>query len=79
MGAGVLSADAPVYVDGMTRQFVVAGLQAQGARVDVAPLEIKLLRERKSPSELEILKCSNEVNCFIVSRLNFILIYTSSN
>ncbi|KZV75761.1 Creatinase/aminopeptidase [Peniophora sp. CONT] len=66
VGAGVLSASAPVYVDGMTRQFIVAGLQAQGARVEVAPTEIKLLRERKRPAEIEILKCANEATLLAI-------------
>ncbi|VDC05991.1 unnamed protein product [Peniophora sp. CBMAI 1063] len=66
VGAGVLSADSPVYVDGMTRQFIVAGFQAQGARVEVAPTEVKLLRERKSAAEIEILKCVNEATVLAV-------------
>lgn len=53
-----------VYVDASVRHFIVDGLQkaAPGAEVVIAPVEIRQLRERKSASELEILKCANEVS-----------------
>ena len=53
-----------VFVDGAARHFIVEGLQkAAGGSVKVvsAPVEIRRLRERKSPEELEIMKCANEV------------------
>lgn len=54
---------ATVYVDGDVRTFVADGLQkaAPNARVLMAPVEVKRLRERKSLEELDILKCVNEV------------------
>jgi Xaa-Pro aminopeptidase len=54
----------PIYVDGMIRNFIVDGLQkaAPGVRVLTAPPEVTRLRERKSPAELDLLKCANEVS-----------------
>ncbi|KAJ7197171.1 Creatinase/aminopeptidase [Mycena pura] len=51
-----------VFVDGQTRTFIVDGLREAHPRgtVSSAPYEIKRLRERKSPAELELLKCANE-------------------
>lgn len=56
--------EGPIYVDGMMRNFIVDGLQkaAPGIRVLTAPSEITQLRERKSPAELDLLKCANEVS-----------------
>ena len=55
--------EAVIYVDGDVRTFVTDGLQkaAPGAKVLIAPVEIKRLRERKSSEELDIMKCVNEV------------------
>ncbi|KAF7322604.1 Peptidase-M24 domain-containing protein [Mycena chlorophos] len=52
----------PVFVDGHIRAFILDGLKdAHPDRtVSTAPYEIKRLRERKSPSEIAILKCVNE-------------------
>jgi len=57
------AADGLIYVDGMMRNFIVDGLQkaAPGVRVITASPEITQLRERKSPAELDLLKCANEV------------------
>lgn len=57
------SSKGPIYVDGMTRHFIVDRFQnvALGLNVLSAPLEITSLRERKSPSEIALLKCVNEV------------------
>lgn len=54
----------PIYVDGMIRNFIVDGLQkaAPGTRVLTASAEITQLRERKSPAELDLLRCANEVS-----------------
>ncbi|KAJ7929241.1 peptidase M24 [Mycena leptocephala] len=51
-----------VFVDGYTRNFIVDGLREAHphATVSSAPYEIKRLRERKSPAEIELLKCVNE-------------------
>jgi Xaa-Pro aminopeptidase len=56
--------DAKIFVDGAVRHFVVDGLQKvmPDARVLVAPKEVRQLRERKSPKELEILTCANEAS-----------------
>lgn len=53
----------PIYVDGMTRHFIVDGFKkaAPGLSVLSAPLKITSLRERKSPSEIALLRCANEV------------------
>lgn len=63
VGALPVSGRGPIYVDGMTRHFIVDGLQkaAPGARVALAPVEITSLRERKSTEELALLSCVNEV------------------
>lgn len=58
---------APIYVDGAARSFIVDGLQqVTRAKVRVAPVEIRRLRERKSAEELEIMKCVNEVNLLVL-------------
>lgn len=58
-----LSIGSRIYVDGMIRHFIVDGLQnaAPGANVVLAPPEITSLRSRKSPTELALLQCANEV------------------
>ncbi|KAH9934675.1 peptidase M24 [Fomitopsis serialis] len=57
-----------IYVDGMTRSFVLDGLQKAAAQSNVltAPVEIRRLRERKSTEELEIMKCVNEVTLLAI-------------
>lgn len=54
----------PIYIDGATRYFVVDGLKKAKphAAVEIAPVEIRRLRERKSKEELAIMKCANEVS-----------------
>ncbi|KAF7338686.1 Peptidase-M24 domain-containing protein [Mycena venus] len=51
-----------VFVDGQMRNFIVDGLQEAHPRgtVSTAPYQIKRLRERKSPAEIELMKCVNE-------------------
>ncbi|KAJ7184256.1 peptidase M24, structural domain-containing protein [Mycena filopes] len=51
-----------VYVDGSTRTFIVDGLRDAHphSAVSSAPYEIRRIRERKSPAEIELLKCANE-------------------
>ncbi|KAJ7684666.1 Creatinase/aminopeptidase [Mycena polygramma] len=55
-------APGPVFVDGSIRNFIVDGLRDAhpSAAVSSAPYEIRRLRERKSPAEIELLKCVNE-------------------
>lgn len=55
---------AKVFVDGSIRNFIVDGMQkaAPQAKVLTAPVEIRRIRERKSSTELEIMKCANEVS-----------------
>ncbi|KAH6918728.1 peptidase M24, partial [Coprinopsis sp. MPI-PUGE-AT-0042] len=57
-----LSSDGTIFVDGGIRKFIADGLQdaAPQLRVLTAPPEITSLRQRKSPQELEIMKCANE-------------------
>lgn len=54
---------AKIFVDGSIRNFIVDGMQkaAPQANVLTAPVEIRSIRERKSATELEIMKCANEV------------------
>ncbi|KAF9228642.1 peptidase M24 [Gyrodon lividus] len=63
-----LSGGGPVYVDGMIRHFIVDGFEkaAPGVKVLSAPLEITSLRERKSPAEIALLKCVNEVTVLAI-------------
>lgn len=69
------SGGGPIYVDGMTRHFIVDGFQkaAPGLSVLSAPPTLTSLRERKSPSEIALLKCANEVRpvrrCFSADSL----------
>lgn len=63
-GLGIpADSDATLFVDSSIRKFIVDGIQqaAPKLRVASAPLEVTTLRERKSPAELEIMKCANEV------------------
>ncbi|KAI0797702.1 peptidase M24, structural domain-containing protein [Abortiporus biennis] len=55
--------DGDIFTDGNMRQFVVDGLRdaANGRKVLTAPIEVRRLRERKSPEEIDILKCANEL------------------
>ncbi|KAJ7043199.1 Creatinase/aminopeptidase [Mycena alexandri] len=57
-----------VYVDGATRNFIVDGLRDAHpqAAVSSAPYEIRRLRERKSPVEIELLKCANEATVLAI-------------
>jgi len=52
-----------VFVDGSIRKFISDGLAEAlpGTNVASAPPEIRQLRERKSPAEIELLRCANEV------------------
>lgn len=58
------TSDATIFVDSGIRKFVADGLEAVGPNIRVlsAPREITSLRERKSPHELELMKCANEVS-----------------
>ncbi|KAH9901090.1 peptidase M24 [Cubamyces lactineus] len=60
--------DVSIYVDGDVRTFVADGLQkaAPKAVVSNAPIGIKRLRERKSPEEIDILKCVNEATVLAI-------------
>ncbi|KII88686.1 hypothetical protein PLICRDRAFT_111447 [Plicaturopsis crispa FD-325 SS-3] len=57
-----------IFVDGMTRTFVVDGFAkaAPDSLVASAPIEIRRLRERKSPAELELMKCANEATVLAI-------------
>lgn len=63
-----LSTGSRIYVDGMIRHFIVDGLQnaAPGTDVGLAPPEITSLRSRKSPTELALLQCANEVTLLAI-------------
>lgn len=52
-----------IFVDNSIRKFIVDGLQRvlPAMTIASAPDMITQLRERKSDTEIEILKCSNEV------------------
>ena len=52
-----------IFVDEVARYFIADGLQqaARHAIVKISPGEVRALRERKSPAELAILRCANEV------------------
>ncbi|KZO99490.1 peptidase M24 [Calocera viscosa TUFC12733] len=57
-----------VYVDEMARLFIATGLQAVAPdmKVEIAPLPVKALREKKTPEELEILQCVNELTLMAI-------------
>ncbi|EGN96078.1 hypothetical protein SERLA73DRAFT_76078 [Serpula lacrymans var. lacrymans S7.3] len=57
-----------IYVDENIRHFIVDGLQQAvlGIQVTSAPAEIVQLRERKSQTELELMKCANEVTLLAI-------------
>jgi hypothetical protein len=56
-----------IFVDGSIRHFIVDGLVGAASRSKVlsAPMEIRYLRERKSPAEIELMKCANEAGYFL--------------
>lgn len=58
-----LPAGAKIFVESYTRSFIVDGFQkaAPQTKVVAEPIEIRRIRERKSSSELEIMKCANAV------------------
>jgi len=58
-----------IFVDNNIRHFIVDGLDgaAPKSKISSAPMQIRYLRERKSPAEIELLKCVNEVCLFQVS------------
>ncbi|KAI9569078.1 peptidase M24, structural domain-containing protein [Boletus coccyginus] len=62
------SSRGPIYIDGMTRHFIVDGFEKAepGLSVLSAPLAITSLRERKSPSEIALLKCANEITVLAI-------------
>ncbi|KAJ7445714.1 Creatinase/aminopeptidase [Mycena galericulata] len=66
-----------VFVDGNTRNFIVDGLSAANPRATVssAPYEIKRLRERKSPVEIELLKCVNEATVLSIRAVHKLLYF----
>lgn len=51
-----------IFVDGNTRHFIVEGLSqaAPTSKISSAPVDVRNLRERKSPAEIELMKCANE-------------------
>jgi Xaa-Pro aminopeptidase len=58
-----------IYVDEKMRAFVWQGLRDAfpNAKVEIASPAIRGLRERKSPAEVELLRCANEVRDCIMS------------
>ncbi|OCH95053.1 peptidase M24 [Obba rivulosa] len=60
--------DGVIFVDSSMRKFIADGLQraAPYSKVASAPVEIMRLRERKSPEELEIMKCANEATVLAI-------------
>ncbi|KAI5122038.1 hypothetical protein M0805_006023 [Coniferiporia weirii] len=64
-----------VFVDGSMRKFVVDGLDNALPKSNVlsAPLEIRSLRERKSPAEINILRCANEVTLLAIRAVRDVL------
>ena len=58
------------YMAESTRLFIRDGIQSHTLYgVRTAPLEIQKLRERKSPAEIALLRCVNEVNYCISCQL----------
>ncbi|KAF8894466.1 Creatinase/aminopeptidase [Infundibulicybe gibba] len=57
-----------IYVDNNIRKFIVDGLQAAlpNQKVVSAPAEITQLRERKSATEIGLLKCANEATLLAI-------------
>ncbi|KAI0647213.1 peptidase M24 [Trametes meyenii] len=59
---------ATIYVDGNVRTFIADGLQKAAPQVAIsaAPVQVRRLRERKSPEEIKILKCVNEATVLAI-------------
>lgn len=62
-----------IFVDNSIRKFIADGLASAlpDQKVESAPLEITTLRERKSPAELDVLRCANEVSSSCVPSVCF--------
>lgn len=62
----------PIFVDDSIRAFLVDGLQEAlpNTTILTAPRDVKLLRERKSKAELELLKCANEVTARVLNTVD---------
>ncbi|TDL27293.1 Creatinase/aminopeptidase [Rickenella mellea] len=60
--------DGCVFVDGAVRKFIADGLAdaAPKSKVLSAPLVIRQLRERKSATEIDIMRCVNEVTLLAI-------------
>lgn len=58
-----LTLGGPILVEGELRAFILDGLSKASPSTPVvsAPIEVQRLRQRKSPKELEIMTCANEV------------------
>ncbi|KAL5490262.1 hypothetical protein ACEPAI_5095 [Sanghuangporus weigelae] len=58
----------PIFVDGSIRKFIADGLASvrPGSEVVSAPLQVRSLRETKSPAELDIIRCANEVTLLAI-------------
>jgi Xaa-Pro aminopeptidase len=53
-----------IFIDENSRYFVAEGIKiaADGIRTEITPPEIRALREQKSPAEIALLRCANEVS-----------------
>lgn len=62
-----VSENALIFLSGSTRLFIRDGLQsaAPSKNVQSAPYSIRVLRERKSPTEIALLRCVNEVKYLV--------------
>ncbi|KIY43628.1 Creatinase/aminopeptidase [Fistulina hepatica ATCC 64428] len=72
VASALVLAPGTIYVDPAIRYFIVVGLQTAlpGAHVVAAPPEVLELRERKTRTEIEIMKCANEATVLAIRHVH---------
>jgi hypothetical protein len=62
-----------LFIDENSRYFIADGIKnaADGIRTEITPPEIRALREQKSPTEVALLRCVNEVSIEALTKFKF--------
>ena len=62
-----------LFIDEDSRYFVAEGIKnaADGIQTEITPPEIRALREQKSPAEIALLRCANEVSIVALTESKF--------
>jgi Xaa-Pro aminopeptidase len=62
-----------LFIDEDSRYFVAEGIKnaADGIQTEIAPPKIRAFREQKSPAEIALLRCANEVSTVALTEHKF--------